>query len=61
MVKKSTVEKWGLDEFAVETNDRDEVNKISCKICVQSYEKEEGKKALSKLQGAIKNLVNKWI
>ena len=62
MVKKATVDKWGFDKIEVTSNDDGEAIELKCIICTEYYQNDEdGKKALSKLTGVVKSLVNKWI
>ena len=62
MVKKETVEKWGFNEIKVTSNEDGEATELRCIICTEYYQSDEDvKKALSKLSGVVKSLVNKWI
>ena len=62
MVKRATVEKWGFDEIKVKSNEDGEVVELQCIICTEYYQSDEDcKKMLSKFNGVVRSLVNKWI
>ena len=62
MAKRATVEKWGFDEIKVKSNEDGEVVELQYIICTEYYQSDEdGKKMLSKFNGVVRSLVNKWI